>query len=94
MVWGIIAFVVGIAYGWLARGRQDKSRLFVTALIWGFVIALVLALIGLLVGQSAIGLGQGVVGFFISVLIISLLFILGVWIGDLIEGASKRRRTA
>jgi hypothetical protein len=93
MVWGIIAFVVGIAYGWLARGRQDKSHLFVTALIWGFVIALVLALIGLLAGQSAIGLGQGVVGFFISVLIISLLFILGVWIGDLIEGASSRRRT-
>lgn len=94
MVWGIAAFAVGLFYGWLAPGRQEKGRVFLIALFWGLLLAVILTLVGAWAGQSAIGLGEGFLGFVVSVLIISLLFVLGVWVGDLIEGAVARRRSA
>lgn len=95
MVWGFIAFVVGVLYGWLSPGREAKAGLFLSGLFWGLIIALILTLIGLWAGASPLGFGPGgFAGFFLGLVIILLIFVLGVWIGDLIESATQRRRTA
>ena len=89
-MWGLITFLIGLVYGWASPGRQDKSSLLKTGFLIGVVLALVLALIGYATGAPALGIG-GVVGIIISVLVITLLFVLGVWLGDLIEGRKQRR---
>ena len=86
--WGLILFLVGILYGLLAKGKQDKSHLFKRGLLIGFVLAIVIAVIGFLTGAPALGFG-GALAILWTALILSLLFILGVWLGDLLEG--KRR---
>jgi hypothetical protein len=88
--WGLLTFVVGILYGALARGRQDKGTLFKQGLIIGLVLALVLVVIGVATGAPALGFG-GALGIIVTAIVLSLLFILGVWIGDLITARRDRR---
>ena len=92
--WGLLIFVVGLLYGWLSPGRQDKGRLFKNGLMIGIVLALVLALLGYLGGASPLGITglSTFVSVLVSVVVLTLLFILGAWIGDLIEGGTTRRR--
>lgn len=85
MVFGWLAFFGGIGYGYFKKGKQDKSDLFKTGLLWGAIIAIVLAVVGALTGFSAIGFGAGLVGALISVVVILLLFVFGVWLGDVME---------
>lgn len=91
-MWGLVAFLIGIAYGWWAPGTQDKGRLFINGLVIGLVIGLVLALIGYWADAPALGVG-GLVGIFLAVAVITALFVLGAWIGDMIERALQRRPT-
>lgn len=92
-MWGLLALVIGVLYGWLSPGRQDKSQLFMRGLVIGLVIGLVLALLGFVIGSNPVYVGSGILGIILGVVIITLLFILGVWLGDLIEGSKSRRST-
>ena len=92
-MWGLIAFVIGIAFGAMKKGRQDKSDLLKQGLIIGLVVALVLALIGFFTGFGALGVAGGVAIIW-TTLVLTVLFVLGVWIGDLITGQRKNRPVA
>ncbi len=88
-MWGFLVFLVGILYGWMTPGRQDKTRLFMNGLWIGLVLAIVLALLGVLLSAPAVPLGVNVVGVVLSVLLLTVLFIVGAWLGDLIEGSRR-----
>lgn len=92
-MWGLISFLIGLVYGWASPGRQDKSQILKTGFMIGLVLAIVLALIGYVTGAAPLGFstGLGMIGIIIDVLVITLLFILGVWLGDMIEGRRQRR---
>lgn len=87
--WGLVAFVVGLVYGMLKAGKQDKSELFKRGLLIGLVVGIVLAVIGLLTGYGALGVA-GFVAALWSAFVLSLLFILGVWLGDVLTGAKRK----
>lgn len=86
--WGLVVFVIGILYGALKRGRQDKSALLLQGLVIGIVLAIVLVIIGVATGAPALGFA-GALGIIVTAVILSLLFVLGVWIGDLLTGARR-----
>jgi cation transporter-like permease len=87
--WGLLTFVIGILYGALKRGRQDKSSLFMQGLVIGIILAIVLVVIGVLTGAPALGFG-GALGIIVAAIVLSLLFVVGVWIGDLVSGARRQ----
>ena len=89
-MWGLLALVVGVLYGWLKQGAQDKSQLLARGLLIGLVVGLALTLLGASLGSNPIYFGTGFLGIVLGVIIITLLFILGVWLGDLIEGKPRR----
>ena len=89
-MWGLLALVIGILYGWLQPGRQDKSRLMVHGLIIGLIVGLVLALLGASIGSNPVYFGSGFLAVVLGVVVVTLLFVLGVWLGDLIEGKPRR----
>ena len=90
-MWGLLAILLGVLYGWLKPGRQDKSRMMMNGLVIGLVVGLVFALLGVAVGSNPVYFGSGFVAIVLGVVIITLLFILCVWLGDLIEGKNARR---
>lgn len=84
--WGLLTLVFGGLYGYLSPGSQPKGRMLVNGLFIGLVLAIVFGLIGLTAGAPAFGLlGWGL---FFDIVILTLLFVLGVWIGDLLESAT------
>lgn len=91
MVWGILTFGVGVVYGLLRPGRENKWLLFKTGLLIGLILALVFALIGFFPDVDPLGFGTTVLGLFVTVLVLTVLFVLGAWVGDLIEGVARRR---
>lgn len=93
-MWGLLALLAGVLYGWLKPGAQDKSQLFVRGLVFGLIVGVVLALFGYAIGSNPIYFGSGFLALILGVTIITLLFILGVWLGDLLEGRPKKRAAA
>lgn len=86
-MWGLLVFLIGIAYGWMSPGKQDKSTLFKKGLLWGLIIAIVVSLLGFFFNANPLGLADnGFLGILISAIVLTLAFIVGVWIGDMIEG--------
>lgn len=88
--WGLIVLLFGILYGYFTPGRQDKWRMLKKGIFIGIVLALVLGILGYLANVNALGLGRGIVDVFVSVLVLTILFIVGVWLGDVLEGAPRR----
>lgn len=87
--WGLIALLFGFLYGAMKPGNQPKGALLRQGIWIGIVVALVLAVIGALAGAPALGI-TGAFGIIVAAIVMSLLFILGVWIGDLVTGARRR----
>ncbi len=88
--WELIAPSVGFLYGALAPGKQDKVDIIKRAVFIGVVLGLLFAVVGSLTGQPAYGPG-GVAGAFLSFAIMAVLFVVGVWLGDLLELAIRKR---
>ncbi|MGQ0537276.1 MAG: hypothetical protein ACT4PT_14535, partial [Methanobacteriota archaeon] len=73
--WGLVVFLVGIAYGWATPGRQDKWGMFKMAAWIGLVLAIILGLIGHLFDANPLGLEtQGILGTIVAIVILSVLF--------------------
>lgn len=87
-MWGWLVFLVGIAYGYVKPGRQDKTDILKTGIIAGIVVALLFALLGWAANFDLLGfnLGPGIVGTILAFVVLTVVFIVGVFIGDWLEG--------
>lgn len=83
--WGLVVLVLGAVYGYVKPGKQSKWKIFKTGLLIGIVLALLFWFVGSAAGLSALGIGSGFWGTLIDVVVLTVLFIVGVWIGDLLE---------
>ncbi len=84
-----LTFVIGIIYGYVSPGRENRGALLRKGLIIGIVLAIILVVLGLFVGGTIMALSG--VAVFIEVVILTVLFIIGTWIGDWLEGRSRSR---
>ncbi len=90
-MWGLLLFLIGLIYGWVTPGRSQGGRLLMNGLWIGLILGLVLALIGAMYNAPPLYAGAGILAVVINVFILTLLFVLGAWIGDLIEGGRQRK---
>jgi len=81
--------VIGIAFGFLRSGKEDKWGLLKWGLIIGIILGIIFGLISLFTGGILAGLGEAW-GVFISIVLYVIVFIIGVFIGDMIEGMKKK----
>jgi len=92
----ILTVGVGVIYGYLKPGKEDRVALLKNGLIIGIVLGLVVVVFGMLVDSrvllhSGVVVMIGLVGMFVFILavILAVLFILGTFIGDWLEEKSK-----
>ena len=92
----ILTVGVGVIYGYLKPGKEDRVALLKNGLIIGIVLGLVVVVFGMLVDSrvllhSGVVVMIGLVGMFVFILavILAVLFILGTFIGDWLEEKRK-----
>ena len=82
----ILIIIIGIIYGYMKPGKEDRSALLKKGVVIGIILGAIMVLLGLFGGREILLLG-GLVGMvvFIEVIILAVLFVIGTYIGDMLE---------
>ncbi len=88
----ILTVVIGVVYGYLKPGKEDRKALLKKGILIGIILALIFVGLGALAGGRFLLFG-GVVGAlaFFEVIILAVIFIVGTFIGDWLEERSKAK---
>jgi len=89
----LLNFIIGIAFGFFHHGKEDLMGILRNSAIIGIVLGIIFVLVsGFLIPEGiSIGVGfLGVFGFFIEILLFVIIFIVGAFIGDWLEGVLKK----
>jgi uncharacterized membrane protein len=83
----ILIIIIGIIYGYMKPGKEDRSSLLKKGVVIGIILGAIMVVLGLIGGGGILLLG-GLAGaaVFIEVIILAVLFIIGTYIGDMLEG--------
>jgi protein-S-isoprenylcysteine O-methyltransferase Ste14 len=94
----LLVLIIGLIYGYVKPGKEDRMALLKKGIIIGIILGVVFGLIGFFAGSYLAGVGGGLVlfaagaiGIFISVVILVILFIIGTFIGDFLETKFKKK---
>jgi len=89
----LLILVIGIAFGYLRKGKEDFWGLLKTGAIIGIVLAVIFGVIAFFFAPGDIGLGLGLVGgigLFIGIILYVIIFLVGAFVGDWLEGMQKK----
>lgn len=89
----LLTFIMGIAFGFFHRGKEDRMGLLRNGAITGIILGILFVLVSifLIPGQISLDAGfLGVFGIFIVIILFVILFILGAFIGDKLEKFRKK----
>jgi len=89
----LLNFIIGIAFGFFHHGKEDFMGILKNGAIIGIVLGIIFVLVSMFLvpGGISIGVGfLGVFGIFIEIMIFVLIFIVGAFIGDWLEGVLKK----
>ncbi len=82
----ILIIIFGIVYGYLKPGKEDRSALLKKGVIIGIILGAIMVVLGLIGGRWILLLGTLAGAFvFLEVIILAVLFIIGTYIGDMLE---------
>ena len=82
----ILIIIIGCIYGYMKPGKEDRSTLLKKGVVIGIILGAIMVVLGLIGGRGILLLGS-LVGavVFIEVIILAVLFIIGTYIGDMLE---------
>ncbi|NOZ76352.1 MAG: hypothetical protein GXO65_01445 [Euryarchaeota archaeon] len=89
----LLVVIAGIIYGYSKEGREDRWHMLKKGIKIGIVLGIALGILGLLMGGVMAGLAAGVVGIIalpLVAFVIALEFVIGTFIGDILERAVKK----
>jgi hypothetical protein len=89
----LLNFIIGIAFGFFHRGKEDFMGILRNGAIAGLVLGIIFVLVSMFLvpGEISIGVGfLGVFGIFIEIMIFVIIFIVGTFIGDRLEDIQKK----
>jgi len=82
----ILIIIIGIIYGYMKPGKEDRSALMKKGVVIGIILGAITIVLGLLGGGGFLLFGSIVgVAIFIEVIILAVLFVIGTYIGDMLE---------
>lgn len=89
MLFEILAFIIGLIYGYVKPGKEKRWELFKKGIMYGVILGIIFGIIGLFVGGLFL-FAVTAIGTLIEVIILVVIFIIGTFIGDLLEVAIKK----
>ena len=88
MLFTTLAFIVGLVYGYAKPGKENRWGLFKKGIVYGLILGVILGVIGFFVGGPLL-FAASAIGIFIEVVFLVIIFIIGTFIGDLVEAVLK-----
>ena len=85
----LLVFIVGVVYGYISPGKEDKVRLLKNGLKIGVIAGVLFGLLGLFMG-GVLFFGATLIGFIIVIAIYTVIFIAGTIVGDFLESRIKK----
>jgi len=85
----VVAFVMGIIYGLLYPGKENRLRLLKKAVGLGIILGIIVGLLSAIFLPGLLGIlaiGASIFAFVIFILYFAIFFIIGTFDGDLIRG--------
>jgi hypothetical protein len=89
----LLNFIIGISFGFFHRGKEDFNGILRNSAIVGIVLGIIFVLSAMYLLPGGITSDVdflGVFGIFITILIFVIIFIVGAFIGDWLEGVLKK----
>jgi hypothetical protein len=89
----LLNFIIGIAFGFFHHGKEDLMGILRNSAIIGIVLGIIFVLVSMYLVPGGISIGVGFLGvfsFFIEIIIFVIIFIVGAFIGDWLEGVQKK----
>jgi hypothetical protein len=93
MLLEILNLVLGIAFGFFHKGKEDYYGLLKNGVIAGLILGIIFVLAAqyLLTGGMSIDFGfLGAAGFFIEIFLFLVIFIIGTFVGDWLERVIRK----
>jgi len=88
-VLAILALIIGLIYGYLKPGIEQRWELFKKSVIYGVILAIIVGLLFFFVG-GALAFEASAMLVIITVILFAILFIFGTFIGDVLEAKFKK----
>jgi len=89
----LLNFIIGVTFGFFHRGKEDLTGILRNSAIIGIILGIIFVLVSMFLVPGGIS-GDvgflGVFGIFIEILIFVIIFIVGAFIGDGLEGLLKK----
>jgi cation transport ATPase len=90
----ILTFILGIIYGYAGPGKENLGALLRNGLLIGTWLGIIFVVLGLLWSPGLLALGAYTASaaiIFLEIVILTVLFIIGTWIGDWFEERSRSK---
>jgi len=90
----LLNFIIGVGFGFFHRGKEDFMGILRNGAIFGLILGIAFVLISRVLVPGGISLGAGFLGIFdifIVIIIYVIIFIVGAFIGDWLEGVLKKK---
>jgi len=88
----LLNLILGVAFGFFHKGKEDYYSLLKNGVITGVVLGIIFVFAAQYIfpGGMSFDIGFGAPGFFIGIVLFLVIFILGAFIGDKIENILKK----
>lgn len=86
----ILSLIIGIIYGYIKPGKEDRVRLLKNGIVIGLVLGIIFIMIGTFINVKLLMMSSLIGSLaFIEIIIITVAFIIGTYIGDWLEDNYK-----
>jgi len=89
MIFVILAFIIGLVYGYVKPGKEERWDLLKKGIVYGIIIGIIFGVIAFFAG-GLLFFAASAIGMFIEVVFLVVIFIIGTFIGDVLEDAIKK----
>ncbi|MFZ2070806.1 MAG: hypothetical protein WAV32_04265 [Halobacteriota archaeon] len=89
MIFEILAFIIGLVYGYVKPGKEKRWDLFKKGIVYGIILGIIFGIIAFFVGGLFFFVA-GATGMFIEVVVLVIIFIIGTFVGDILEVAIRK----
>jgi len=93
MMLELLGLIIGIVFGFVHKGKEDYTGLLRNSAICGLVMGIIFVLLSVFLfpgAASSIGGFTGIFGIFVLIILYIIIFIIGAFIGDVLENRLRK----